>query len=124
MNFTLRKQNMDAFQTAATRGFEQAAVSHLRQKLAAQVSGESGDALIAWVRDAMDRAAHFQLLTQQQIMCFLDAEALLGKRFYERAEHAWASGVLRSRQLQADDKAGLLLATSCSFFRDKTGVEG
>ena len=121
--FTIRQGHTDAFSAQAKMTFEEAAVAHLHEKLADRVRGQSELELKEWIRDAVARAEPFGLVTQQQIMCFVDSEALLGKCFYRSPEHAWASRVLESEHLQAGDKAGLLLATACSFFREKNVSE-
>lgn len=124
VGFTIKRHHAEAFQSAAQGNFERAAVAHLREKLSAQVSGESDHVLTLRVRDATARAKDFGLVTQQQVMCFLDSEVLLGKKFYERGEHLWASQLLHSDKVISDDKAGLLLATASSFFREKPGAQG
>jgi hypothetical protein len=121
--FTIRQQHKDAFATQSKKAFEQAAILHLREKLSQRVAGLSDAELGDWVRDVTIRAGQFGLITQQQIMCFLDSEVLLGKLFYERRGYEWAGPILRSGHLQADDRAGLLLATSCSFAGNKAGAD-
>ena len=121
MKFTIRNEQKDAFAESAQRQFERTAVEHLRKEMTEQVKKFSDEQLRVWVREAIVRAQRFGLVTQRQIMCFLDSEVLLGKRFYESAQDAWADKVLRSDQLVGNDKAGLLLATACSVYRERSG---
>jgi hypothetical protein len=52
-------------------------------------------------------------------MCFVDADVLLGRGFHGDPAYHWADTLLRSDKLEPDDKAGLLLATACSVYKDK-----
>ena|ERR1039458_3514913 len=116
----IRRDQQLAFERSATERFERAALEHLRNELPDRITGLSDDHVRAWIRGAIPRANSFDLKTEREIMCFLDAEALLGENFYNTEEHAWASQVLGSRELNAQDKSGILLATACSVYRDRT----
>lgn len=121
MSPMIRQEQLKELEQVASRRFERAAVDHLRSELTSKVAGLSDLHLLEWTRDVVSRAASFQLLTQRQAMCFLDAEVLLGRRFYEQPSHTWALHVLRSDKLLPQDKAMLLLATACSIQRERDG---
>jgi hypothetical protein len=119
----IRNSQKEAFSAASNHAFEQSAIEHLRKELPEAVAGRSDDDLLVWVRDAVSRSSAFGLKTQRQIMCFLDAEALLGERFYRQKGNEWAMSVLRSANLSAQDKAGVLLATACSVHSGTKGAK-
>src|SRR5215467_10139901 len=115
----IRPDQTAQFELDAVERFVRRAVAHLRKELPDRVNAKNDAQLAQWVRDAMARAGPFDLRTEKQIMFFLDAEVLLGPRFYESPEHDWAGKVLTSGKLHPDDKAGVLLATACSFDRER-----
>jgi hypothetical protein len=115
----IRQEQAVAFENRAFERFIQNAIIHLRQQLSERIALKSDQELANWVRDARQRAKTFNLVTEKQIMCFLDAEVLLGQKYYEAKQHNWAWQVLKSKKLGPDDKAGLLLATACSFAKEQ-----
>ena len=120
----IRNSQKEAFSAASIRAFEQSAIEHLRKEFPQVVEGRSDEDLLVWVRDAVSRSGTFGLKTQRQIMCFLDAEALLGESFYREPRHKWAMTTLKSRNVSPQDKSMLLLATACSIHREKQASKG
>jgi hypothetical protein len=114
----IRPDQTGQFEQDAIEKFVRRAIAHLHKELSDRVIGKSDRDLAFWVHDIMKRAESFDLKTEQQIMCFLDAEALLGVRFYDDPRYAWAKELVRSKHLSPPDKAGLLLATACSVDRE------
>jgi hypothetical protein len=61
----------------------------------------------------MIRAEPFGLTTEIQIMCLLDAEILLGPRFYETSRHTWAPAILEAEGADPDSRARRVLQKAC-----------
>jgi len=77
----IRQDQVAPFEQDATGKFVRRAIAHLRTELPDRVSGKSDQELAGWVFDVMSRGEPYERKTEQQIMCFLDAEVLLGPRF-------------------------------------------
>ena len=111
----IRQEQTRPFAEQSAARFLRTAIAHLRQKLPERVQSRTDVELEEWAKDVEQRMAGFGLGTEKQIMCVLDAEVLLGPRFYERPEHYWAMDALTGNKLGPSDKAALILATACSF---------
>ena len=109
--FRVRAAHDEAFRQDALRRFVERVLAHLRQDLAKQTAGCADDALRARVGSCIERAKTYGLLTQREVVCFVDATYLLGEDFDTAAETEWAAEILRS-DASAADRALSLVATS------------
>src|SRR6185436_1290146 len=112
------QEHTDAFREARVKDFESRAVRHIRRDLPDHTSRHTDDELGKLARRSIPRARAYGLLTERQVMCFIDVSILLGEGFDKDPRHSWAAQVLNSQKLAADDKAHLILATACSLTKD------
>lgn len=117
----LRTEQEALLRNHARAAFESKALAHLRQHLADRVKGATDAQLIERIRACEKRAASYGLVSPRQVVCFLDASFLLGEYFDTNPTFAWAKKTLASTQLSPSDRASLLLATACSFAKERAG---
>lgn len=120
--FKIRREQTEAFRRQAEANFESRAIQHLRRDLTEQTVPFTDEQLRQRTRDCIRRAAVYELVTERQIMCFVDVTFLLGCDFDSNPEQAWTQKVLQDRKFSPADRANLLLATACSVVRDVKGT--
>ena len=106
----------DAFRQAAEADFNRRVLLHVRRDLAEPAALLSDEEILRRLRDCAPRAAKHGLVTEKQLICYLDASILLGAGFDQSGEHPWVLTLLGSTKLSPPDKANLLLATACSIY--------
>src|SRR4051794_30394633 len=116
--FKIRKEQQQVFQKRAAAQFESNALQHLRRDLAEQTKAYTDEQLRTRVNDCIPRAAAYGLMSQKQLMCFVDVSFLLGEHFDADPQHRWSKELLESTKVSALDKGNLLLATACSCYQD------
>ena len=112
--FRLRKEHSDALRRQALADFEARAVRHLREHLPGPTATYSDEELLRRVRRAVPRARQHGLLTQRQVVRFLDVTFLLAEGFDQDPRYEWAAVLLRSTKLSAEARSILLLAVAAS----------
>ena len=115
----LRREQAQVFETQALQDFIRRAIAHLRAELPERVSGRNDADLAGHIRDIVARAKPFAFTTEIQIMCLLDAEILLGPRFYETDQHAWAAAILEAGGADPDLSARTLLQKACALIENR-----
>jgi hypothetical protein len=114
----IRKEQSEAFQKEAADDFEARAIKHIRRDLAKPASALTDDDIRRRVRECIPRAKEYGLITEKQIICFVDVSILLGDRFDTDPKMAWSGELLRSKNVSVPDKTNLLLATACSVYKE------
>jgi hypothetical protein len=107
--FQIGGDHMRAFESAARENFETRAVQHLRYALPDQTRPFSDEQLRQRVRECPFRAGRYGLVTERQVMAFVDATYLAGVFFDSDPRCTWAAPLLNSRGMAADSKAAWLL---------------
>jgi hypothetical protein len=78
--------------------------------LAALTQGHGDDEVRRRVCESIPRAKKYGLMSEQQVMRFVDATFLLGEHFENEPGYEWAAEILHNENLGADEKSRLLLA--------------
>jgi len=108
----IRQEQIDALVAVRWEAFFIRVCKHVR-KAFPEVARQLGDAGLRPVFDSVVRRSHaFELRTERQIVCMMDATILLGDQFEDHPRYQWARDVLTSPYLVADDRAKLVLVTA------------
>jgi hypothetical protein len=110
--FRLRQEQFQEFTNAALESFEIAVVKHLREMLPAWVRPFTDEAIRQRVRACIPRAGVYELTTQYQVLCFVDATYLLGENFDTDPGQSWSRDLLIS-PATAQQRADRLLEAAC-----------
>lgn len=110
---TISSRQTSAFASKAEHDFHLAALAHIRENFPTQAAGQSADSLLSLIREAQTTGERYGLVTQRQIMCFIDSTILLGPGFFGTSEHAWAETLLKATYLDPNDIAVRLLKQAC-----------
>ena len=109
---------MAAFQKQAMEDFETRAVRHLRRNLPKPTAKWSDDDLRRRVRECIPRAKEYDLVSEQQVICFVDTSYLLGENFDKDSKYDWSPELLKSTELSPRDKAHRLRAAACNIYKN------
>lgn len=115
----IRREQDERLRLQALVEFENRGVRHLRQQLRQPTAPFRDDELRQRIRACVLRAQQYGLTTEQQVMVFVDASYLVSEDFDSNPESDWAARILSSDQLEAVDKANLLIAVAFSVHNDK-----
>lgn len=117
----IHRNQEDAYKQAAEADFIRRVLLHIRRDLAEAAAGLSDEEILQRVRECAPRAARHGLVTEKQLICFVDSSILLGRGFDRDPNQKWVQTLLESNKLSAGDKSNLLLATACSVFSSRKG---
>ncbi len=106
----IRPEQMEAFDRLSLEAFLDRGAAHLRKEFPKEMAEASDANLRIQVRRGIDRAAKYGLTSQYEVICFVDAEVLLGEDFDGDPKHEWAKELLDDPSLSPEDKADHLLA--------------
>jgi hypothetical protein len=112
----INRDQEDAYRREAEANFNRRVLMHVRRDLAEPAALLSDEDLLRRVRECAPRAEKHGLVTEKQLMCFVDASILLGPDFDQHRDNKWVQTLLISDKLSPADKANLLLATACSIY--------
>jgi hypothetical protein len=118
---TISGRHASAFASKAEQDFHLAALAHIRENFPVQTAGHPDGALLTLIREAQASSESYGLVTQRQIVCFLDSTILLGPGFIGTAEHAWTEDMLKTPDLDPDEKAARLLKEACDYRQAQDG---
>jgi len=107
--FQVRDDHMKAFGQTAEDNFVDRAVQHLRRRLPRETANHNDDELRARVRGGMKRAQTYGLITERQILCFVDTGVLLHEGFDTDPAYPWAGQILGAREASAEVRATSIL---------------
>jgi hypothetical protein len=103
------QRQMEGFQASARQSFEDRGVVHIRSKAPVESTQYSDDALRERIRLCMRRCRAYGLITEAQVMAFVDTSFFLGEWFDLDPAQAWTKEVLQDPELQPNQKAGVLV---------------
>src|SRR5262245_3936410 len=99
---TLRKKQMAVLANYMRRRFEDRMVRHVADSHPAQFKqlvppSSSDEPVRTLVKQAVDKAAGYQISSERDVERFIDLVVILGRDFETRADTAWARDVLRDK---------------------------
>ncbi len=106
--FRIREAHVEAFRAGRLKDFERRATAYLRARFPEATAPLSDDRMGSRVREGVSRASAYGLTTERHVMAFLSAMFLSGEHF-DAEPDGWARSVLDGPDLDASDKATLLL---------------
>jgi hypothetical protein len=106
--FKLRKEHLDAFEAHVVSLFTTRVIAHVKAVWPAEC-GELGDAAVAaTVRSAIQRAAAIGLLSELDLVRFVDLAFILAPDFDTKPLCAWTRPIFSDRKLAPDAKINRL----------------
>lgn len=113
----ITRQQMDLFQTAQQRRFEDALIARLRENFApvVQQHGLDDDRLRQIIQRGLARAREHQIVSEYDVTRFIEYAFEYGGRFESLP---WAAPVLRASHLSGAEKMDRLDAISTFVLRD------
>lgn len=106
----LNESQMRAFCGVAIENFVERGLRHLRSCLPDRTLAYSDDQLRQRLRNCLDRAQHYSLFTERQVIAFTDVTFLLGEFFDTDRRFPWPAALLQSPNVDGDAKARSLLS--------------
>lgn len=102
----IRPEQYQAFEAAEWRRFLASAVEHVREGLPELAAPLADAEIVRRAEVATARAETYGLVTEYDILCFLDASFLLDDEFFDvNPKFSPIRGVLLDGTLESDDKA-------------------
>jgi hypothetical protein len=91
----IRPEQMAVFDRAAAESFESRAVAHFREILPQFADDFTDEELKEQLQSCAKRAAGHGLITERDILLFMDVSLILhDERFEENPDHPWALAIL------------------------------
>jgi hypothetical protein len=119
--FQLSESHMKGFAADNVRDFENRAIRHLRTELPEESKPYSDEELRARVQRAMARCRQYDLRTEYQIVCFVDAGMLLGEEDFD-TNRGWARFALAACNMSADRRAHATLEVALRIAHEDEAV--
>ncbi len=117
--FTIRKEQMEAFELASAPRFAEAAKDHLKAALPKHCA-QLGDTGVGETVDyGIRKAAAYGVITQAGASLFLDLMLLLGRGFDTDFQLPWAAEILTDAALPDEQTRISLLHTTAMEYLDK-----
>jgi hypothetical protein len=107
---TIRPEQLAALSQYMLRGFRARAERHLRSLIQERGIDFPLSRLPELVDEGIKSASAYGLLTQRDQVLFMQCMLVLGTAFDRDPNHAWASEILLSQQMEPDVKAKRLWA--------------
>jgi hypothetical protein len=120
----IRQEQLDALLAVRWEKFYRRVRVHVLEEFPEEAAllGEAG--LRSVFDSSVNRSHKYELRTERQIVCMVDATVMLGDRFEEQERYSWALTVLNSPHLIADDRARLMLVTAAKVAPPPEGSRG
>ena len=94
------------FAQQASDDFRRRAVEHLRQDMSSHVVGLSDEDLRIRIESAIQLAGKYDLVDEQDVICFLDAGLFLNhETFADNPKYRFIQGVLQDKDLDPEQRA-------------------
>ncbi len=117
---TIRPATWTAFEREFLASLTSAVLAHLREQLPALIEGIPENKLQERILTAQKRAARYDLVTEVEVIAFVDAGLLLDDpTFDENRENWWAQEILANKFMTTHDKALALLDAAWATARDE-----
>ncbi len=120
----IRPEQMEAFEQAALRNFEQRAAEHLRETFPkhARFLGEGGVRDV--VRHGLEKARGYGFSSERGFLLYLELMLLVGGGFDEDPQLPWAAQVLSSQSSAEPERLEALRARAAEYFERVAGAKG
>lgn len=106
----IRHEQYAKFEEEAWKDFLRRAVEHLRQDMSDYTTGLSDEQLKERIESSVELAGKYGLLSEQDVVCFLDAGLLLNdERFADNPKYAPLQTILQDEELTPDEPAEQIL---------------
>jgi hypothetical protein len=94
---TIRREQMDIFQSAACADFEERALVHVRKVFGEQVQALGDEVARMRVRSGCARAQELNIRREANVLLFVDLLFAAGEAFESHADWEWARTILADR---------------------------
>jgi hypothetical protein len=119
--FQLSDSHMRGFAADNIRDFENRTIRHLRTELPGESKPYSDEELRARVQRASARCRDYDLRTEYQIVCFVDAGMLLDEEDFD-TKRGWARFALTACTMSADRRAYATLEVALRLAHEDEAV--
>ena len=105
---TLRNDQLEALNTAISRGFERRMVKHLCRLFPERCEEMGPDALGLLIREGVRKAAGYRVRAERDVALFIDLMMGLSPDFDNRWETDWTREILEDDTLSPSDRMDLI----------------
>lgn len=100
----IRKEQMAVFQEFMRTQFEDQMVRHLRSRFGEELIATSEQDLRTMIRAGTDKAARYEVTTEDDVRCYLEFMVTLGSDFDTNPACSWAGDILREEHYNGTAK--------------------
>ena len=100
----IRREQMETFENAAMRTFEDRMLVHLRENHPDKIKDMNDEQLRSLIRQGIQQAETHEVVIEWDVCRYLDLVVLHGLDFDESPETTWAGEILRSKELDGTGK--------------------
>jgi hypothetical protein len=100
----IRSEQMDALEEYAERQFERKASDHVRRYFSTRCSAMSDEAILATVRQGVERARSYGIELEYDVLRFINHMCALGLEFDTDARFPWVQEVLGNDAMDASSR--------------------
>lgn len=102
--WTIRRDQLRAFEVVARGEFERRAVRHLRTALPQRFGKTTEEAMLELVRRAIEKGEQYAIRAERDVLVLLNVMVLLGSDFDTAPTFAWARELLDKRRVEASSR--------------------
>ncbi len=120
----IRKEQMEVFEQAALRAFQDEMVDHIKEFFPKYYKVHGEPVIRNVISFGVERAHQYGFETKQDIPLFIDLMLLLGGRFDEDVQYSWLREILDDPSISDPvEKANKLYDTASAFLDEAAGQE-
>jgi hypothetical protein len=93
--FVIRKEMMEVFEAHMREQFIQKTLAQLQQVFPEAAQRKGPPALRALIESGMEKAATYQILSEREVMLFIDLMMELGPDFLQQPKYKWIETTLQ-----------------------------
>jgi hypothetical protein len=101
---TIRKEQLEVFQMASRKQFQEKMRSHLRKVFVEQTAERSDHDLWAFVEAGIKRAQQYKIVCEDDVQRYLECMMTYGQDFDSNPKLKWASIALRAHNITGTQK--------------------
>lgn len=100
----IREEQMKVFQADMLQKFEDRMVVHLKTNFHREIENTIAHNLRVIVRAGIEKAAEYDITTENDIRCYLEYMAIYGADFDTAPKTSWAGDILRLEDIDGTEK--------------------
>ena len=106
--FVIRKEVMEVFEAHMREQFIQKTVAQVHAVFPEAAQRQGPPALRALIENGLEKAGSYQILSEREVMLFIDLMMELGSNFLDQPKHKWIDATLQNPEFNEHQKLDII----------------